>query len=92
MLLLFSENITVTHEQYFIVEGRTGLLIAYNIGLLIPSFIAHRNICTDSPTALLYMLLVIRLGSFLCLHYADHFFRSISSGLQQKYKLLFAGK
>lgn len=92
MLLLFSENIAVAHEQYFIVEGRTGLLIACNIGLLIPSFIAHRNICPDSPTALLYILLAIRLGNFLCLHYIDRFRDFISHVVQEKYTLLFAEK
>lgn len=92
MILLFSENIAVTHEHYFIVEGRTGLLIACNIGLLIPSMIAHRNMCPDSPIALLYILLAMRMGTFFCLHYVDKLKHFLSSALQQKYKLLFVEK
>lgn len=92
MILLFSENIAVTHEQYFIVAGRTGLLIACNVGLLIPSVITHRNLCPDSPAALLYILLAIRLGNFLCLHYADRFSHMYNFAMLKKYRLLFAEK
>lgn len=92
MILLFSENIAVAHEQYFIVEGRTGFLIACNSVLLIPCIIAQKSICDASPIALLYMLLVIRLGNFLLLHYTDTFLKFCEQVLQKKYRLLFAGK
>jgi hypothetical protein len=91
MILLFSENIAVAHEQYFIVEGRSGYLIVCNLILLIPCITQH-NLCTNSPAALLYLLLAIRIGNFLLLHYADHFVAFCEGKLQQKYNLLFAGK
>ena len=92
MLLLLSENISVAHEQYYIVHDRTGLLIACNLGLLFPSLILHYNICANSPTILLYMLLAVRASCFILLMYADRFLHFLNLLLFKKYKLLFAQK
>ncbi|MEX0849747.1 MAG: hypothetical protein WD055_05950 [Candidatus Dependentiae bacterium] len=67
LLIIFSENIALTHEHFFIIEERTNLLIACNIGLLIPLLITQYALVSCSLFTLLCSLLCIRALSFLCI-------------------------
>lgn len=67
LLVLFSENIALTHEHLFIVEEKTIILIVSNTLLLIPLCITQYLNISCSVYSLFFGLLVARTAGFMCL-------------------------
>lgn len=63
-LLLFCENFIILYEKWFIVEEKTVYLIALNGSLAILFYVIPRMLQTTSISALLTLLIILRLVSY----------------------------